>query len=350
MSEYYVRSTGGSDGNTGLTFAQGWSTLAYAFSNSSANDILYICSTEASPFSLTSTWTVTSEREYIGCDLTDGSPYNGTGKAHIKKTSGTATMVQTTTVNKDTLWQDICFDGNNTTYNVFTMNGTVDTYNYMFRNCDFKDSYDRGVKISITSTLGVRHYSVCFHNCNIYGHYFSGLYVDQPSGSCLHVVMSNCSIYDNGYHNIQFDVPASLSLFNCRVFTSSSAGIYLGNIDGHVNVQHSIIALNSSHGIQVSVSDSVNRLNIFNSIIAHNGGWGIYKASNNALWASASHNCFYDNTSGNLSSYINSGVLTGYGNVTTDPLFESIVSGSEDFSLQSTSPCLNAGYGYEGGK
>jgi len=51
-----------------------------------------------------------------------------------------------------------------------------------------------------------------------------------------------------------------------------------------------------------------------------------------------------------LSSYINGGVLPGYGNVTTDPLFESIVSGSEDFSLQSTSPCLNAGYGYEGGK
>lgn len=351
MAEYYVRSTGGSDGNTGLSFAQGWATLAYAFSNSTTSDTLYVCATDANPFSLSTAFTVTSGRQFIGCDLTDGSPYNGTGKARIEQTGFFQNTVTTTTANNNTLWQDICFDGNGQYGQSFEMTGPSQIYNYMFRGCDFIDSTYDGVKINTSSTLGVVHYGLCFHNCNIYDNGYYGINIVNNSTQAPHVLMSNCTVRDNYSTNIYLAPPAAILLFNCRIFGSGSRGVDFGHNDSQANIQHSIIALNSSDGIRVNNGGTFRPLTVFNSIIAHNGGYGITNwTASGASWEGASHNCFYNNTSGNLSPYMNGGVLPGYGNVTTDPQFTSIVSGSEDFTLQSSSPCINAGYGYEGGQ
>jgi len=349
MSEYYVRSTGGSDGNTGLTFAQGWSTLAYAITNSSSGDILYICSTEVSPFSLTSGLSISSPRECYGCNLTDGSQYNGTGKAYIiaNYSIGGSVGLVTTTTNNNTLWQDFSFNANSTVPYVFDLNTDSHVYNYEFRNCEFKNGSLGGVYLSAADTLNVRHYGVSFFNCSMHGNLW-GIAIQSLSGYRIPVLLNNCSVYDN-YHNINITSPVTLNVVNSRIFRASSYGIYCSSTYSYLSMYGSVVALNGGYGVRLGATSFV-AAEIFNCIIAHNGTYGISKPSPAALWASASHNCFYDNTSGNLDSNVNSGVLPGYGNVTTDPLFESIVSGSEDFSLQSTSPCLNAGYGYEGGK
>lgn len=57
------------------------------------------------------------------------------------------------------------------------------------------------------------------------------------------------------------------------------------------------------------------------------------------------NNCFSNNTSGDSES----GAITGNGNIHDNPLFVSEVEDEEDFNLQPTSPCINAGlnpYGY----
>ena len=58
------------------------------------------------------------------------------------------------------------------------------------------------------------------------------------------------------------------------------------------------------------------------------------------------NNCANNNTSGAID--INSGVMFGYNNVTTDPDFEDETDGSEDFNLKTGSDCIDAGIGYSG--
>ena len=43
MATYYVRSSGGNDGNTGLSFALGWATIQFAADTAVAGDLVLIC-------------------------------------------------------------------------------------------------------------------------------------------------------------------------------------------------------------------------------------------------------------------------------------------------------------------
>lgn len=224
MSEYYVRSTGGSDGNTGLSFAQGWSTLAYAYANTPVGDTLYICSNESSPFCLTSNFTVGSSQLYIGANLTDGSSYNGTGKAHIRADSGLTSLVTDNTGNK-TLWQDVVFNGNNKVTYSFYLKYASDISDLLFRGCDFKNALTNGIYIKSDSTpatfLGG---TIGFHSCNFYDN-VNGVYAYGASDYLSPILFNNCAFYGNSGSNCYFWYDAHVVMFNCRIFRSGGNGI-----------------------------------------------------------------------------------------------------------------------------
>ena len=224
MSEYYVRSTGGSDGNTGLTFAQGWATLVYAYSNSSTNDTIYICSTEAIPFSLLSGMVVAASRLYIGCDLTDGSPYNGAGKAYIRGDALFTTLVQGT-AGGSTLWQDIVFDCNKKVSNSFFLSGGSNVSDLVFRGCDFKNGKSVGVYVHSSSVPATMPYgSIGFHSCNFYDNTY-GMYAYGGSNYLPPMQFDNCAFYGNSISNCYFWYDAHVVMFNCRIFRSGGNGI-----------------------------------------------------------------------------------------------------------------------------
>jgi len=229
VAEYYVRSTGGSDGNTGLSFAQGWATLAYAYATIPSGSTLYICSTESSPFSLTSIFSVGASLLYIGANLTDGSPYNGTGKAHIRADAGITALVRDDfsywTKGNKTLWQDICFNGNNKATYSFYLYYASDISDLLFRGCDFKNAITNGIYIKSDSTpatfLGG---TIGFHSCNFYDNAY-GVYTYGASNYLSPILFNNCAFYGNSTSNCYFWYDAHVTMFNCRIFRSGGNGI-----------------------------------------------------------------------------------------------------------------------------
>ena len=84
---------------------------------------------------------------------------------------------------------------------------------------------------------------------------------------------------------------------------------------------------------------------IESNIFRNNTGYAFKSGSTIVDRIMIINNCFSNNTSGDSES----GSIAGNGNIHEDPLFVSEVEDEEDFNLQLTSPCINAGlnpYGY----
>ena len=97
MADYYVRSTGGSNGNAGTSFAAGWATIAHAITNTIGGDRVFVCADNANPFSITSSITNWPfNRVWLGADLVTGAPYNGTSRAPLQASVPLAAMNQCT--------------------------------------------------------------------------------------------------------------------------------------------------------------------------------------------------------------------------------------------------------------
>ena len=115
-----------------------------------------------------------------------------------------------------------------------------------------------------------------------------------------------------------------------------------------IHIYNSVIHNNGSHGIYTW--DDKLLVTLHNSIITENGGYGVSStASSNQNWLTASNNCWYNNSSGVCSQYINDGIPPGIGNITTNPMFHSTQSGGEDFRLKPGSPCKDLAMGYRDG-
>lgn len=113
---------------------------------------------------------------------------------------------------------------------------------------------------------------------------------------------------------------------------------------GFLSLYNTVIYDNTNDGIYDVFT---NHMTIHNSVIGNNGGYGINTPVSGGT-LQGGHNCWYNNTSGNVHSNLNGGNIPGYGNVTSDPQFNSLVTGSEDYRITDSSPLWGAGEGYEG--
>lgn len=228
MADYYVRSTGGSDGNTGLSFAQGWATLAYAVTNSSNWDTIYLCSTESSPFTLTATQTVANPREFIGCDLTDGSAYNGTGQAHIRADASITSLIEDTYTDT-TLWVDVVFNASNNASNAFYFSYATNKVDVVFQHCDFKNSNSMGMKIEGNTTHSTfSGAGISFFKCNFYDNTNNAVYTYSGTNFVAPLLFNDCAFYGNGASNLRLYASTFVQIMNCRILRAGEQGIEVG--------------------------------------------------------------------------------------------------------------------------
>ena len=99
---------------------------------------------------------------------------------------------------------------------------------------------------------------------------------------------------------------------------------------------------NSGNGIgEQSTQLAGGPARITNCIFRSNGGYGVSRGTWATQFAEIDYCCFSNNTSGAIEA--GSVALAGPNNIYSDPLFTTETDGSEDFTLQVSSPCINAG-------
>lgn len=348
MADFYVRATGGSDANSGTSFANGWATIPFAITNTGAFDRVFLCSDVSNKFSLSASITNWPfSREWIGADLTTGAPYNGTSRAFIIAGAPLGNMCSTA-FHSNMTWKDIDFDANgqaSVAFNFPTWTSTM--RNTSFVNCSFHGATADGVVLNCTASVSNAIDPIIFYDCDVHDNSRYGVY-NVSSGS---LIMHNCLLHHNtSYNYFGLGTPVlNITFETCRIFRSATnSGLsFPGNTP--VIMHNCLVFDNFSHGL-VFTGDTY-RGSIRNTIFKDNGGYGITATAGfDSPWFYGDYNCFHSNTSGSVGPTINGGVVPGTHNVFTDPLFTSVVNNSEDFTLQVGSPCLDAGQGFEGGQ
>ena len=134
-------------------------------------------------------------------------------------------------------------------------------------------------------------------------------------------VVSNNQIYANG---------GSFAVFTCGIaLTSGSNNIAYNNIvRGHAGC-----------GIQIDYTRGGTNNQVYNNTIYGNNGDGIVTGSG-AMNTVIRNNIVYSNTTGNIHDFGSTGTVLS-NNLTTDPQF--VDASANDFSLQASSPAINAG-------
>lgn len=342
MSIYYVRASGGNDGNTGLSFSDAWATIEYATNNTSNGDYVLICADAAHDVPITGlTFDLAGSNDlgvhYIGA--------NATGTI-----DGTKAIIR----------GDNLFSSN---YSIINLPTAANTF---FKYIHLTTSKKHGVHITSNFNLG----SVVFDTCKIEVCPQSGIYSEEgQSGKGIYILNTeihscgaygihayssnyggfkiiNCKIHDNTNYGIfESDNQAHAVIIGNQIYRNGSSGIYSIYLHGSI-IMNNVLFENTGSGLHLP-SSNIKGIVFINNIMKDNSGYGINVTQTGTdQFSYISNNCSYNNTSGAIN--INGGILPGDGNITSDPLFTSEIIGSEVFTLQSGSPCLNAGFGYNG--
>lgn len=190
-----------------------------------------------------------------------------------------------------------------------------------------------------------------FHNsvlsrCEIKNCVSSGI---NNVGSNMRVIGS--WIHDNGSHGIHGNAAdgspggCSWHIFNSLITNNTGRGIYWQLNDSpqrSFHIHNSTIAGNGSNGIEiVGTTDRTRLVDVWNSIVYNNNGWGLLVGSG-MMHMMAFYNAMGSNASGNYSN------VTPIGDVTlsTDPFTD---AASDDYTLNDDAgggaDCKEAGFG-----
>ena len=226
----------------------------------------------------------------------------------------------------------------------------------MYKNLIVRNSPRHGIACPVSAMLH-------FNNIDILNCAQWGATPLTYSGAIF--LFTNCLISGNmyGIGSSNNGRMSSLKLIACKIENNSNTGIHVGTglavlktviknngIGIRANSAESSWLISSStfykntNAIDVG-NGSLNLSIIESNIFRNNTGYAFKSGSTIVDRIMIINNCFSSNTSGDSES----GSITGNGNIHEDPLFVSEVEGEEDFRLQSTSPCKDAGlnpYGY----
>lgn len=357
MAIKYVRATGGSDSNNGSSFALGWATLAWAFNGTNVNriaagDTLAVCGdtgsnvftiTSSIQISATGSLTVDSPFYFAGYDMSGNKLTNGN---FVKITSS---VTLTALFNPFTLsfikFSNIYFDGGGSgkAASTFFHSGSLIRY-ITYDNCRFTNCSSYGVNIEMSPGVGE---SVRFFQCEIDHNGIDGssggLYATIQTRGTFYMI--GCKVHDNNGFGIKFG-DNGIFIDNL-IYKNSGDGIVNTNPFAGSELRACVFENNvffGNTGDGIDLIDTSWLLSIVNNIFRSNGGYGLKM---NAMDVDVlksilvANNCSYNNTSGHID--INSGVIPGQGNIYKNPLFVSETAGSEDFNLQTMSPCRSAG-------
>ena len=338
---YYVRSTDGDDGDDGLTVGNAWATVQYAFDNTTAGDIVLVCADGTH----TPTATIDIDNTNI---VTGANPLTVRGCAADGTDDGTVATITGASISSNYIFNynvsGIAVRCSNLRLTASTstaayIQSTVDAAVISFDNCQFDNASGAGVTINESSQTCVVMFTFCEFNNN--GTYGSGNATSARGGGYY----KYCSFHDNTSHGIyERGRYGKVVVDDCLIYDNGGDGILYDEASYDIKISNSVVFGNTGDGIELA---SGSYAKIINTIIRSNGGYGVNKNSGNIgeLYY-FDYNCSHNNTSGHID--INSGNLPGSNNVTSDPKFTSETNGSEDFTLQSDSPCKNTGLNPKG--
>lgn len=360
MSTYYVKpaSQGGSDSNDGTTFALAKATLLSVYTTCGTGDTIRVCSNSTTPLECNGL-TITAAKNairFIGCDLINGTPYDGSDYAHIKPPDGNAYVFEAAAggYTECHLFKDLALDGVNGLaidgfkFNNYFHSGIV-FQNVKFINCRY------GINSYLYHVIKFCLLDCMFLDCT------HGINADNDSSLSYEISLTivntlfnrcTCGIRLIRYNDTTVRVRGKIDIISCRFINGSNAIILEGG--SYLWLFKNVFHNNSADAIYIETTNFPSIDVCRNNIFCNNGGYAINASAggsvNGRYYVYMDYNCFYNNASGNVNAYFNGGVLPGEHNVISNPLFSSIVEGSEDFSLRSNSPCISAGIGFTGGK
>jgi len=168
--------------------------------------------------------------------------------------------------------------------------------------------------------------------------------------------IKGCSIMYNSIFGIQKQTSSTIDIQNCIVANNddgagASIGIILANHDDHQNTIRNCVIKGNPTGISLQSGSGSGNFSIINTIIDSNHD-GIWLNLVGEAAVSAAYCDFYNNDynfSGPSPAYLGEKIMTNvngdscdaYLNIFENPLF--VDAENDDFHLQATSPCINAG-------
>ena len=329
---YYVRSSGGSDGNTGFSFAQGFATIQFAWDTVDDNDTILICA-DGTHLPVTNTIDVdyTQSTAMTPIDMR-GCAADGTDDGTLATISGASQgagidIITVAGVDAVGTIENIRF----TAAKGNALYGGAIWWNII--NCRFDNAGESGIYINSSNVI-CHLYDCEIDNNDDYGFRNNGTYYRGL------VVMENCSIHDNGNNGViaspgqRGSIRQDSSFINCLFYDNAASGLYLVSALGALPiVRHCTFHGNTGSGLEINANGLYSRLRIHDCIFTDNTAYGI-DLNSNATANLADFKRICTNGNGTAAIDVDAGVVAGEGNLTVDPDFVSVVDGSEDFTPQ----------------
>jgi hypothetical protein len=348
-TNYYISPTGNNT-NNGTSSGTPKLTLAHVFStyNLGSNDTIFVA---AGTYTETGTTVGTDDEGFViqGASLSGGVPTS------IFDASSTARWLLLGNTNNDNIKINrlIIKDHKQSTGSgpneggggikiITGATGLVVTYCH-FDNCDTRTNFTQNSGGAIYSQEGFTVSFCTFKNCN--AEYYGGAIATTLSPT-TNTQIDHCTFYSNVATNyggaIFFGVGSNstLTLENCLFYennTSSGEAVIVSmNTYSTLNIMNCTITANGNASVGTGgvLALSSAKINLTNTIIYNNLGNTFNDVYNNAATVNMT-NCCYGNSAEIKSATSNISPLI------SNPLFTN--SASDDYTLSSTSPCIDWG-------
>ena len=336
MTDYYLRPTNGLDTNDGLTFANAFQTLQKLIDSMAVAGDRGLCCPEA----------VETTSVSVDVDTNLGTTLNRIVLLTASTVDGTVDLSLTYTIQASASmtglmhfkgtsefyeFHNFIFDANaNAAHAIY--NNVDDAEWHLFENCRMTDATGDGCNIRGSGSGGWK-----LIDCE----------VDNNGGRGLDHIQSNRggyyidggSIHDNTLDGM-FANKQGMVLRNIAIYDNGGDGLELGSNSDASMLTNLTIYRNAGDGVKFSNASADAGYVLSGISSSDNGGYGFnYNGggeAGNSLYMDYNHTHTNDSGASDLT-------LPGTHNVTGDPLFTSVVDGSENFIPLTGSPLIGAG-------
>lgn len=318
--DYYVRPTNGNDLSDGKTFATAFKTTQKAVDSATAPANIYLCA-EADETITAAIDVDTNAGTNTAPIIIYGASSSGDvdGTRYTITTSNNINILTFTSTADYTVWNGVIFSGNTGSDGITIPSGSN---NHRFINCDFKNASDGAYAAGSV---------VSFYNCNFFSNSASGL-----NGI---IFVHGGTSHDNGSHGIQCQA-ANGNILDVIIYDNGGDGINLNTNSDNSYLSSLTIYGNDSDGIDCHAASDFCFFYNISSV-----GNAAYGFNFNSMDADNIRYFDYNHTHLNTSAASDI-TLPASNNITGDPLFVSVVDGSEDFTPNTGSPLIRAGINY----
>lgn len=347
MTTFFVRQSGGNDGNDGLTFATAWANPQMAADTAVAGDVILVSSDGiyvlATPVDLdTNAGAPRNPIRWRGAGplgQDDGSVVTLDGSGVSPAALGACMRTGSTNFVSSNVW----FEG-------FRFTGganrnwscDADQRGILFVRCRFDNAVVDGFLYNDANAYCL------FVDCEFDNNGGDGI-GPQAGTDGFRLFATNCSFHDNAVDGISRVI--SISLQGCWVYKNGGRGVKSANVNPDVQVANCVIDGNTDNGMEmtaVTVGGDHGLLLVQNNIISNNGGFGI-SFEGDPVDGIIGNNLYFNNTSGDVSiDGISADTFADFDTMGTsivgDPQFLNTGAGTEDYRIPSSSPAFEAGF------